>query len=147
MSAEMAVWLRNCLYLNSYLSHNSLLCTWDFCRVFQALLAIIANIQRTLAAPCRALSANAWRCRWPHTTAYVISGPSFLRKFRIFCRFFGHFRGLDIRIQCFDTGASASRRALMRFGVVICVERGADCLHMVNPDVTASPNPTVSCLF
>jgi len=32
-------------------------------------------------------------------------------------------------------------------GVVICLERGADCLYMGPPDATASKNPVISCLI
>jgi len=31
--------------------------------------------------------------------------------------------------------------------VVICLERGADCLHMVQLMLLPSPNPIISCLI
>jgi len=36
-------------------------------------------------------------------------------------------------LQCFDTVSWAPGRAMLFWCVVICLERGADCLHMVQP--------------
>jgi len=64
---------------------------------------------------------------------------------------------LILCLQCFDTVDWASGRASGLYklsdgvgaGVVICLERGTDCLHMhmVQLMPLPSPNPVISCLI
>ena len=62
---------------------------------------------------------------------------------------------LILCLQCFDIVDWASGRASGLYklsdgvgaGVVICLERGADCLHVVQLMPLLSPNPVISCLI
>jgi len=58
-------------------------------------------------------------------------------------------------LQCFDTVGWVSEKAsgleklsdeVYRVDVVICLQRGADCLHMVQLMPLPSQNPIISCL-
>jgi len=57
------------------------------------------------------------------------------------------FSALTLLVGRLEEHPECKRIALWGVGVVICLDRGADCLHIVHPMPLSSQNSVISCLI